>query len=81
MKVKPPTRVVPAENDSAVVLDTPKKAVPVGTVAGVQLAAVLKSPEPGLSSQVASCARAGHAAATSAVLASIAAAMRCRRTR
>ena len=41
--------------------DVPKKAVPVGTVAGVQLAPVLKSPEPGLASQVASCAWDGVA--------------------
>ena len=51
--------VLGAENDRLVVLDVPKEAVPVGTVvAGLQLAAVLKSPEPGLASQVASCARA-----------------------
>ncbi|OKO84728.1 hypothetical protein AC629_20685 [Bradyrhizobium sp. NAS80.1] len=48
--------VLKAENDRLVVLDVPKKAVPVGTVAGLQLAAALKSAEPGLASQVASCA-------------------------
>src|SRR5258708_32827327 len=46
-----------------------KNAVPVGTVAGVQLAAVLKFPEPGLTSQVASCARAGMAASNAAAAA------------
>jgi hypothetical protein len=35
--------------------------VPVGTAAGLQFAAVLKSLEPGLASQVAFCARAGGA--------------------
>jgi hypothetical protein len=44
------------------VFDAPKNAVPVGTVAGVQLVLLLKSPEPGLDSHVASCARAGIAA-------------------
>jgi hypothetical protein len=39
-----------------------KVAVPVGTVAGFQLAALLKLPDPGLSCQVASCARAETAA-------------------
>lgn len=44
-------------------VDTPKVAVPKplalpGTVAGFQFAAVLKSPEPGLASQVALCADA-----------------------
>ena len=73
MNVQPPT-AVSAENVSAVVLDVPKNAVPVGTVAGFQLAAVLKSPDAGLSSQVASCALAAPGAnavtATSAVVAS-----------
>ena len=41
-----------------------KKAVPAGTVAGVQLVAVLKSRLPGSSSQVAFCAAAGDTAAT-----------------
>ena len=71
MKVQPPIVVAGAENDRLVVVDVPKKAVPVGTAAGVQLAAVLKSPLPGAASQVASCARAawGSSAAnpTSAV--------------
>jgi len=63
--------VVLAENDSAVVFEKPKKAVPVGTVAGVQLVAVLKSPEPGLVSHEAFCAAAGSvAAATKTVPAS-----------
>src|SRR5262252_2776774 len=57
--------VVPAENDTLFWLDTPKEAVPVGTVAGVQLPAVLKLPVP-LRFQVASCAAAGSAAAISA---------------
>lgn len=49
----------------AVTLDAPKDAVgptpneTIGTVAGLQLAALLKSPSPGLASQVASCAAAG----------------------
>jgi hypothetical protein len=49
----------------------PKTAVPVGTVAGVQLLAVLKSELPGAVDQVASWARAGMAAsnATAAVVA------------
>jgi hypothetical protein len=64
--------VVKGWNVIEVVFDAPKNAVPVGTVAGVQLAAVLKSPELGLASQVASCARAGDAAsnATAAVVVS-----------
>jgi hypothetical protein len=37
-------------------VEGPKNAVPVGTVAGVQLPAVLKSPEPGVVDQVASWA-------------------------
>ncbi|GGI19907.1 hypothetical protein GCM10010987_06700 [Bradyrhizobium guangdongense] len=55
MNVRPPIVVSPA-NDNAVVFDVLKNAVPVGTAAGVQLVAVLKSPEPGLVSHVASCA-------------------------
>jgi hypothetical protein len=39
-----------------VVFDTPKNAVPVGTVGGVQLAAVLKSLELGACDHVAFCA-------------------------
>ena len=66
--------MVSAENVSAVVLDVPKNAVPVGTIAGFQLVAVLKSPDVGLGSQVASCALAVPGAnavtATSAVVAS-----------
>jgi hypothetical protein len=58
------------ENERAAVLDAPKKAAPVGTVAGRQFAAVLKSPEAGLVSQVVSCAAAGGAAANSAANAS-----------
>jgi hypothetical protein len=49
---------VVAENDRAVTLDVSKDAVPPGTVAGVQLAASLKSPLPGVVLQVASCAAA-----------------------
>ncbi len=59
----------PFANAIKVVFDGPKNAVPVGTVAGVQLAAVLKFPEPGLTSQVASCARAGMAASNAAAAA------------
>ena len=73
MNVQPPI-VVLAESVSAVVSDAPKNAVPAGTVAGFQLAAVLKLPDVGLKSQVASCALAAPDAnavtATSAVVAS-----------
>jgi hypothetical protein len=44
------------ENVMVVVFDAPNVAVPVGTVVGAQLAAVFQSPDPGLRSQVASCA-------------------------
>src|SRR5262245_22220725 len=47
-------------------VDAPKNAVPVGTVGGVQLAAVLKSELPGAVDQVASWARAGMAASNAA---------------
>ena len=59
-------------NVRAVMVDAPKNPVPVGTVAGVQLPAVLKSELPGVVDQVASCARAGIAAsnATAAVVVS-----------
>lgn len=60
LKVKPPT-VIPVVR-RFVVVDGPKLAVPVGTVPVDQLAAVLRSLEPGLASQVASCARAVFAA-------------------
>ncbi len=59
MNVNPPRLVLAFEKVSEVVLDVPKKAVAVGTVAGVQLADVLKSADPGAASQVASCAQAG----------------------
>ena len=76
LNVQPPT-VVAAENVSAVVFDVPKNAVPIGAVAELQLAAVLKSPDAGLRSQVASCARAAPGAkavtAASAMVASSAA--------
>ena len=64
--------VVKAWNAIEVVFDAPKDAVPVGTVAGVQLAAVLKFELPGAVDHVASCARAGNAAsnATAAVVVS-----------
>ena len=64
--------VVKAWNAIEVVVDAPKNAVPVGTVAGVQLAAVLKFELPGAVDHVASCARAGNAAsnATAAVVVS-----------
>ena len=48
--------VVKGWNDIEVVLDAPKNAVPVGTVGGFQLAAVLKFPELGVCDHVASCA-------------------------
>ena len=67
------------------VLDTPKKAVPVGTLFGVQLAAALKLKVPGTGPgtvaglfQVASCAAAGKAAASRAEDASSAARRRGR---
>ncbi|MBM7482260.1 MULTISPECIES: hypothetical protein [Bradyrhizobium] len=66
MKVQPP-KLASAENETAVVLEVPKNAVPVGTTAGLQLAAVLKSPVPGLVDQVES------AACAAAVPASVAA--------
>src|SRR5262249_46055476 len=47
-------------------VDAPKNAVPVGTVAGVQLAAVLKSELPGAVDQVAFWACAGMAASKAA---------------
>src|SRR5262249_10328622 len=53
-------------NVIAVVFDAPKNAVPVGTVGGVQLAAVLKSPEFGVAFHVASCACADVAASNAA---------------
>ena len=68
------------ENDRLGVLEVPKEAVPVGTAAGFQLAAALKSKVPATgpatvasSSQVASCARAETATAISAEEASSAA--------
>src|SRR5215467_2903784 len=65
LNVNPPT-VVLAENDRLVMFDAPKNAVPVGTVGGVQLAAVLKSELPGAVDQVASWACAGMAASKAA---------------
>ena len=47
MKVQPPI-VVLVENDRAGVVDVSKNAVPVGTVAGFQLAAASKSNVPGV---------------------------------
>ena len=44
------------ENVMVVVFDAPNVAVPVGTVAGAQLAAVFQSLDPGLKSQLAFCA-------------------------
>jgi len=58
--------VVKGWNNMKVVFDASKIAVLVGTTAGFQLVAVLKLPEPGLSSQVASCARADVAASNAA---------------
>jgi len=46
----------PVLNVRAVMEDAPKNAVPVGTVAGVQLPAVLKSELPGVVDHVAFCA-------------------------
>jgi len=66
-------------------LDVSKKAVPIGTVAVLQLALLLKLPSVGLASQVASCARAtpgsSAATATNAVVASSAAIRQFRRWR
>ena len=57
MNCSVPTDVVmKGWNVIAVVFDAPKNAVPVGTVGGVQLAAVLKSPELGVAFHVAFCA-------------------------
>jgi len=51
-------------------VDAPKNAVPVGTVAGIQLAAVLKSELAGAVDQVASWAWAGIAASKAAAVVS-----------
>jgi hypothetical protein len=80
LNVNPPTvvTIVGAENDRLVTFDAPKNAVPVGTVAGVQLPALLKSPEPevdsepGVDSQVAFCACADVAASNAAATAVVA---------
>src|SRR5262245_43948751 len=69
LNANPPT-VVLAENDRLVTFDPPKNAVPVGTVAGVQLAAVLKSELPGAVDQVASWPCAGIAASKAAAVVS-----------
>jgi len=67
LKVNPPRLfTAPVLNVRLVMVDAPKNAVPVGTVAGVQLAAVLKSELPGAVDQVASWARAGMAASNAA---------------
>src|SRR6516164_8128190 len=58
--------VTKGSNNIEVVFDAPKNAVLVGTTAGFQLLPVLKLPEPGLSSQVASCACADVAASNAA---------------
>jgi hypothetical protein len=50
--------VFSAEKLNVVELERPKKAVPVGTTAGLQLPAVLKFAVAGVDSQVASCADA-----------------------
>jgi hypothetical protein len=62
-----PTVVNKLENVMVVVLDTPKMAVSVGTAAGVQLVPVLKSPDPGLRSQVAFCAGAANGPRSAAI--------------
>ena len=56
LNVHPPTVVKRAENVRLVVPESPKKAVPVGTVAESQLEPVLRSVEPGAASHVACCA-------------------------
>ena len=63
--------VVKGWNVIEVVFDAPKIAVLVGTTAGFQLVAVLKAPEPGLSSQVAFCACADVAASNAAAAAAL----------
>lgn len=73
MNVQPPI-VVSASNLNAVVLDVPNDAVPFGTLLfGFQLRGLLKSPDVGLRSQVASAAFAAPGAnavtATSAAIA------------
>ena len=71
MKVNPPRLVtLPELNVRPVIVDVPKNAVPVGTVAGVQLAAVLKSELTGAIDQVASRACAGIAASKAAAVVS-----------
>jgi hypothetical protein len=57
----PPRESTFDENEIAVVVDAPKNAVPDGTAPVLQLVAALKLPEPGVASQVASCASAGSA--------------------
>ena len=70
MKVNPPRLfTAPGLNVRPVMVDAPKTAVPVGTVAGVQLAAVLKSELTGAVDQVASWACAGIAASKAAAAA------------
>ena len=54
MKWRAPTEAS-FEKVRFVVFDTPNIAVVIGTVVGVQLAAVFQSPDPGLRIQVASC--------------------------
>jgi hypothetical protein len=54
-----PTEVLGVEKVTVVVFDVSNMAVDVGTVAGVQLLAVLKSPDPGAASQV-DCAWAAN---------------------
>jgi hypothetical protein len=54
-------RRAPAATPRVAMFDAPKNAVPVGTLFVDQLVPVLKSFEPGVASQVASCATAGAA--------------------
>ena len=82
MNVQPPI-VVLAENDRAVVLDVPKKAVPVGTVGAVQLALASKSKVPTVGPatvaelfQVASCAAAAPASPSVGASATVSSAQR-----
>jgi hypothetical protein len=50
------TEVLGLEKVTVVLFEASKMAVPVGTVAAVQLVPVFQSPDPGAASQVAFCA-------------------------
>jgi hypothetical protein len=58
--------VVRVEIVIVVVFEAPNVAVPFGTAAGAQFAAVSKSPDPGLRSHVAFCAEAANGPSSAA---------------